>query len=68
MLHLRIKKIKLDYTQIYKVFESKNYFINYFNVNQATFIRKKDMESEVIDRIRSLYKKSLIDKYKKVNR
>lgn len=60
-------EIKVKYTQIYKVFESKNYFINYFNANQATLIRKKDMKSEVIDSIRSLYKKNITDKYKKVN-
>ena len=60
-------EIKVKYTQIYKVSESKNYFINYFNANQATLIRKKDMESEVIDSLRSLYKKNLTDKYKKVN-
>lgn len=60
-------EIKVKYDQIYKVFESKDYFITYFNANKATLIRKKGVKSEVIDSLRSLYKKNLINKYKKVN-
>jgi hypothetical protein len=60
-------EMKVKYTQFYKVFESKDYFITYFNANKATLIRKKDMESEVIDSLRSLYKKNLTNKYKRVN-
>lgn len=60
-------EIKVKYDQIYKVFESNDYFITYFNANKATLIRKKDMKSEVIDSLRSLYKKNLTNKYKKVH-
>ena len=60
-------EIKVKYTQIYKVFETNNYFITYFNATQATLIRKKDMKSEVIDQLKSLYKKNLVNTYKKVN-
>lgn len=34
----------LEYTKFYKVLESKDYFIFYFNVNMASLIRKKDIE------------------------
>lgn len=60
-------EIKVKYAQFYEVFESKEYFITYFNANKATLIRKKDMESEVIHSLRSLYKQNLTNKYKKVN-
>ncbi|MPM82046.1 hypothetical protein SDC9_129104 [bioreactor metagenome] len=60
-------EIKVKYAQFYEVFESKDYFITYFNANKATLIRKKDMESEVIHSLRSLYKQNLTNKYKKVN-
>lgn len=58
---------KVKYSQFYKVIESKDYFITYFNVNKATLIRKKDLESKVTHSLRSLYKKNLIDNYKEVN-
>lgn len=60
-------EMKVRYDQFYKVFESKDYFINYFNANQASIIRKKDMESEVINSLRALYEKNLTNKYKRVN-
>lgn len=60
-------EIKVKYAQFYEVFESKDYFITYLNDNKASLIRKKDMESEVIDSLRSLYRKNLTNKYKRVN-
>lgn len=60
-------EIKVKYAQFYEVFESKDYFITYLNANNATLIRKKDMESQVIDSLRSLYIKNLTNKYKRVN-
>ncbi|WP_018591207.1 YcxB family protein [Terrisporobacter glycolicus] len=60
-------EIKVKYAQFYEVFESKDYFITYLNDNKASLIRKKDMESEVIHSLRSLYIKNLTNKYKSVN-
>ncbi|WP_291579621.1 YcxB family protein [Clostridium sp. UBA6640] len=57
---------KIKYIQFYQVLESKDYFINYFNVNQATLIRKKDMDEETCDKLRELYKKNMGDKYRKI--
>lgn len=57
---------KVKYSQFYKVFESKDYFITYFNINKATLIRKKDVENKTIESLRSLYKKNLRKKYKRI--
>ncbi|MGX4598422.1 hypothetical protein [Faecalimicrobium sp. JNUCC 81] len=55
---------KLKYDNFYKVFETKEYFITYFNIDQAALIRKKDMENKTIENLRSLYKNNLKNKYK----
>ena len=34
-----------SYTQFFQLIESKNYFIFYVNINQATLLRKKDIEN-----------------------
>ncbi|WP_416198421.1 MAG: YcxB domain-containing protein [Sporanaerobacter sp.] len=57
---------KINYSQFYQVLESKDYFITYFNVNQASLIRKKDMDKETIEKLRSLYKKVMGKKYKRI--
>lgn len=38
-------KGELDYSQFFAVMESKDYYIFYFTVNQASLIRKKDVEN-----------------------
>ncbi|MSU02529.1 YcxB family protein [Tissierella pigra] len=57
---------KIKYDQFYQVLESKDYFINYFNMNQASLIRKKDMDEEAIKKLRNLYEKQMGNKYKKI--
>lgn len=57
---------KIKYDQLYQVLESKDYFINYFNMNQASLIRKKDMDEEAIKKLRNLYEKQMGNKYKKI--
>lgn len=57
---------KINYSQFYQVLESKDYFITYFNVNQASLIRKKDIDKETIEKLRSLYKKVMGKKYKRI--
>ncbi|MBO8159526.1 YcxB family protein [Thermosyntropha sp.] len=59
-------EFKIKYDQLYQVLESKDYFINYFNVNQAFLIRKKDMGTETVERLRSLYRRKMGDKYKRI--
>lgn len=39
-------KNKMRYDQFYKIIETKNYFILYYNANMASLIRKKDMTCE----------------------
>ncbi|NLP47207.1 MAG: YcxB family protein [Epulopiscium sp.] len=57
---------KIKYSQFYQVLESKDYFITYFNMNQASLIRKKDMDKETIEKLRVLYRKNMGKKYKKI--
>ena len=57
---------KIKYSQFYQVLESKNYFITYFNMNQASIIRKKDMDNETIERLRFLYQNIMGKKYKRI--
>lgn len=57
---------KIKYSQFYQVLESKDYFITYFNMNQASLIRKKDMNKETIEKLRSLYQKTMGKKYKTI--
>ncbi|WP_026894662.1 YcxB family protein [Clostridiisalibacter paucivorans] len=55
---------KINYNQFYQVLETKDYFINYFNINQASLIRKKDMDSGTIKKLKDLYRKNMKDKYR----
>lgn len=57
---------KIKYSQFYQVLESKDYFITYFNMNQASLIRKKDMDKETIEKLRSLYQNTMGKKYKRI--
>lgn len=57
---------KIKYSQFYQVLESKDYFITYFNMNQASLIRKKDMDKETIEKLRALYQNTMGKKYKRI--
>lgn len=57
---------KIKYSQLYQVLESKDYFITYFNMNQASLIRKNDMDKETTDRLRMLYQNKMGNKFKKI--
>ncbi|WP_353095338.1 YcxB family protein [Tissierella praeacuta] len=59
-------QIKIRYDQFYQILESKDYFINYSNMNQASLIRKKDMDEETLEKLRNLYEKQIGNKYKKI--
>lgn len=52
-------KGKLNYNQFFSVLESKDYFIFYLTANQASLIRKKDIEH--IDEFR----KFIMEKFQK---
>lgn len=55
---------KIPYTNIFKVIETKDFYLTYLNDNQASVIRKKDItkEQEVI--LREIYNEKLKDKFK----
>lgn len=57
---------KIKYDQLYRILESKDYFINYFNMSQASLIRKKDMDEETIEKLRNLYQEEMGNKYRKI--
>lgn len=57
---------KINYSQLYQVLESKDYFISYLNMNQASLIRKKDMDGETIEKLRKLYQEKMGEKYRKI--
>lgn len=54
----------LAYNQIYKLMESKEYFIFYITYNQATLLRKKDMND--IERFREFIVSKFNGKYKSI--
>ena len=60
-------EMKIKYNQIYKIFESKDYFIFYFNINNATLIRKDDLEKEIINNLSYIFKNNLKNNYKTLN-
>lgn len=57
---------KIKYGQFYQVLESKGYFITYFNVNQASLIRKEDMDGDTIEKLRLLYQNVMGKNYKRI--
>jgi hypothetical protein len=48
---------ELKYSQFYALLESKDYFIFYLTVNQASFVRKKDLDNI------SVFKEFLVEKF-----
>ncbi|HZK24455.1 MAG TPA: YcxB family protein [Oscillospiraceae bacterium] len=56
----------IKYSQFYQVLESRDYFITYFNMNQASLIRKEDLERETAEKLRSLYQKKMGKNYKRI--
>lgn len=59
-------EIKIKYSQFYQVLESEDYFITYFNMNQASLIMKKDMDEDTIEKLRTLLQKNMGEKYKRI--
>lgn len=55
---------ELKYSQFYALLESKEYFIFYLTVNQASLVRKKDVEN--LDAFREFLADKFGDKYKKI--
>lgn len=55
---------QLKYSQIYSVFESKDYFIFYITANQASLIRKKDID--FLESFRMFIKETFGNKYKRI--
>ena len=58
---------KMKYEQYYKVIETKEYFLCFHNVNIASIIRKKDMESEICDKLMDIFKEKMGKEYRKIN-
>lgn len=57
----------IQYNQIYQVLESKEYFIVYFNANQAAIIRKIDIKREIEPKLRDILVKKIKRTYSKIN-
>jgi len=55
---------ELKYNQFFAVMESKDYFIFYFTVNQASLIRKKDVDN--LDEFKEFIIEKFGDKYKHI--
>ncbi|MGB5823853.1 MAG: YcxB family protein [Proteocatella sp.] len=54
----------LEYSKFYKVLESKDYFIFYFNANMASLIRKKDVED--LEMVSGFIKNVFGEKYRAI--
>jgi hypothetical protein len=57
----------IEYEKIYQVLESKDYFIVYFNANQAAIVRKEDMDIDIELKVRDLFERKIGKKYLKIN-
>ena len=55
---------QLKYSQFYSVIESKDYFIFYITANQASLIRKKDID--FLDSFRHFIIEVFCDKYRRI--
>jgi len=55
---------ELKYDQFYAVMESKDYFIFYFTVNQASLVRKKDIDD--LNAFREFIVGKFINKYRTI--
>lgn len=57
------KQSKVSYDKFHQILESKDYYILYLTYNQASLIRKKDLEDPIafndfiLDRFKSIYRK-----------
>lgn len=59
-------KSKLKYSKFHDVIETKNYFIIYFNRQQASIIRKADLDNEIIGDLENLFIEKLKGKYRRI--
>lgn len=57
-------KNTLNYDQFYKLIESKDYFIFYFNANMASLLRKKDISN--LEEFQTFIKTKFGKKFKKI--
>ncbi|MDF3004786.1 MAG: rane associated protein [Oscillospiraceae bacterium] len=55
---------ELKYSQFYSVVESKDYLIFYITANQASLIRKKDVE--YLEPFKQFIKETFVDKYRHI--
>lgn len=55
---------QLKYSQIYSVIESKSYFIFYITANQASLIRKKDID--LLESFKQFMKETFGNKYRRI--
>ncbi|KAJ53014.1 amino acid permease [Clostridium tetanomorphum] len=59
-------KSKIRYDQLYRVLESKDYLIFYYNENMASLIRKKDIEEDDRTKIIELLQRKLGNIFKSI--
>lgn len=59
-------KSKVKYSQFYEILESKDYFIIYFNRQQASLIRKVDLDLESLEKLKRLFNDKLSHKYRRL--
>lgn len=59
-------KSKLKYYKFHEIIETKNYFIIYFNRQQASIIRKVDLDNETIENLKKLFIEKLKGKYRRI--
>ena len=55
---------ELKYSQFYALMESKDYFIFYLTINQASLIRKKDIDN--LSEFKEFIIEKLGDRYKRI--
>lgn len=56
---------EIKYSQFYALMESKDYFIFYLTINQASLVRKKDIDD--ISEFRDFVVEKFVNKYKIYN-
>ncbi len=57
---------RIKYSQFYRILESRDFFITYFDANLASLIRKKDLGGKTTEELRALYKKKMGRNYRKI--
>ena len=60
----RFIELELKYEQFYALMESRDYFIFYLTANQASLIRKKDVDD--LDAFREFIVQKFKGRYKKI--